>query len=367
MLKNDEYYIKRCFKLAQKGIGKVTPNPLVGAVIVENNKIISESFHKKYGEYHAERNAINKLPENYDFSNSTIYINLEPCTHHGKTPPCCDLIIKKKFKRVVFAMKDPNPLVAGKSIEKLKKNNIQYDFGVLEYQAKYLNRFFIKHIQSKLPYLTIKVAQSINGKIASYNYKSKWLSNELSRKDVHSNRSKYDAILVGTNTVLKDKPSLNVRLTKGRNPKRIILDRNLSLNPDDIYNESNLSDTILISSIKNKNSLKLEEIKNKVNVILVDESDDKLNLKSAFEKIGELGINSIYIESGSKLSSNLLENNLIDEIIIYQTPKFLGKGISLFDEYEIDNPNVINEFYLHKFKRFDDDVKLIYTKINYSE
>lgn len=365
MLKSDEYYIKKCLKLAKKGIGKVSPNPLVGSVIVENGKIISESYHKKFGEFHAERNAINQLPENYDFSNSTIYINLEPCTHFGKTPPCCDLIIQKSFKKVVFAMKDPNTLVAGNSIQKLIENKIECEFGILEQEAKYLNRFFIKHIKTNIPYITLKVAQSINGKIASFNYKSKWLSNSSSRKDVHKLRSQYDAILVGTNTVIQDKPSLNVRLSKGNNPKRIILDRTLSIESDYIYNKNNKEDTILITSQNQINSLKYNQLSNEIKLILVDEINGKLDLKSAFLKLGEFGINSILIEPGGKLSSSLLENNLIDEIIIYQTSKFLGKGISLFDELEIDNPNIIEEFNLFNVNIFEDDVKLTYTKINY--
>lgn len=365
MMKSDEYYIKRCFKLSKKGIGSVSPNPLVGAVIVENGEIISESYHKKYGEFHAERNAINQLPDDYDFSNSTIFINLEPCTHFGKTPPCCDLLIQKSFKRIVFAMKDPNPLVAGNSIKKLKENNIECVYGILEKEAQYLNRFFIKHIQTKSPFITMKVAQSINGKIASFNYKSKWLSNSSSRKNVHKMRSQYDAILVGTNTVIQDKPSLNVRLSKGKNPKRIILDRTLSIESEYFYNSDNKLDTILITSDKMLNSIKFNKLSKEIKLITVEEINGKLDLKSTFLKLGELGINSIFIESGGKLSSSLLENNLIDEIVIYQTPKFLGKGISLFDELEIDNPNIIEEFNLYNVKRFENDVKLTYTKVNY--
>lgn len=356
MSKSDKYYIKRCLKLAKKGSGFVSPNPLVGCVIVENDKIISESYHKKYGEFHAERNAILHLPDNYDFSNATIYINLEPCTHFGKTPPCCDLIISKKFKRVVFAMKDPNPLVAGNSIPKLEENNIEVKFGILEDKAKYLNRFFIKHIQTKMPFISLKVAQTLNGKISSYNYNSKWISNEKSRKDVHKLRSKYDAVLVGTNTIFYDKPNLDVRLTKGRNPKRILLDRTLKLPKKLIYNELNIHDTILITSSKNNVDNYYCE------VIKVNEFDNELDLAEAFKRLGELGINSILVESGGVLSSNLLSNNLIDELIIYQTSKILGEGISLFDNLKIENPNIYNDFSIFKTKRFEDDLKIIYLK-----
>ena len=351
-------YIKHTFKLALKGAGNVSPNPLVGAVIVENNKIISESYHKKYGELHAERNAINKLPKDYDFSNSTIYINLEPCTHYGKTPPCCDFLIEKKFDKVVFAITDPNSLVAGKSIEKLKLNNINYEYGILEKKAKYLNRFFIKHITTKMPFITLKAAQTLNGKISSYSYNSKWISNPKSLKDVHKLRSYYDAVLVGTNTIIKDLPNLNVRLVKGRNPKRILLDRKLKLDYSQLINDENIKNTFIVTSDKNKDI----NLSYNYNLIYVPEIDNKLDLYALFKILGDKGINSILVETGSVLSSYLLDKDLIDEILLYNTPKILGKGISLFDESIIESPNMFKPFNLYEIKRFDDDLRITYTK-----
>lgn len=361
MKSNHEKYINHTFKLALKGAGNVSPNPLVGAVIVENDKIISESYHKKYGEYHAERNAINQLPIDYDFSNSTIYINLEPCTHFGKTPPCCDLLIEKKFKKVVFAITDPNSLVAGKSIEKLESNNIDYEYGILEKQAKYLNRFFIKHITTKMPFVTLKAAQTLNGKISSYCYNSKWISNQKSLKDVHKLRSQYDAVLVGTNTIIKDLPRLDVRLVKGRNPKRVLLDRELKLDYNQLVNDDNLENTYIVTSDKNKDT----NISFKRNLIYVQEIDNKLDLYSLFRILGDKGINSILVETGSVISSYLLDKDLVDEIILYNTPKILGKGISLFDESIIESPNIYKPFNLYEIKRFDDDLRITYTKEKY--
>ena len=361
-VKSDEYYIKKCIKLAKKGAGHVSPNPLVGSVIVENGKIISSGYHKAFGEAHAERNAINKLKEDYDFSKATIYINLEPCTHYGKTPACCDLIIERKFKRVVFAMKDPNPLVDGKSIKCLIENNIEVQYGVLEEKAKYLNRFFIKNILHSQPYIILKVAQTINGKIASFNNESKWISCEKARKDVHKLRSKVDAVLVGTQTLESDIPSLDVRLVKGRNPYRILLDRELKIEKDKLYSEINKANTILVCSLNVKNGEKLSELSNEVKVIQVSEQDRKLNLKELFGKLSEMGINSVLVESGARLSSFLLQENLIDEILIYQSPKILGKGKALFDELELSSPNEIEAFKLKKIKKIGSDVRLTYLK-----
>lgn len=300
--KSDKYYIKKCLKLAKLGRGYVSPNPLVGAIIVDYGKIIAEAYHQKFGEGHAERNAVNMLPEDYDFSNSTIYINLEPCTHFGKTPPCCDILIEKKFKKVVFAMKDPNPKVAGESINKLKDNNIDYKFGVLDKKAKYMNRFFIKHIQSQKPYIIVKVAQTVNGKIASFNNESKWISCEKSRKDVHKLRSAVDVVLVGTGTIKNDSPQLDVRLTKGRNPLRILVTRDLDIEKTKLYNDINKERTILVCSNLLENEAILNELSKDVRIIQVSEEDGKLNLEELFTILGKEGINSILVESGSSLS-----------------------------------------------------------------
>jgi diaminohydroxyphosphoribosylaminopyrimidine deaminase/5-amino-6-(5-phosphoribosylamino)uracil reductase len=360
--KTDKYYINKCLKLAKKGRGYVSPNPLVGAVIVENDKIISTGFHHKIGENHAERDAISKLPEDFDFSNSTIYINLEPCTHFGKTPPCCDLLIGKKFKKVVFAMQDPNPKVAGNSIDKFKENNIEVAFGILEKKAKFSNRFFIKHIQSKKPYIIVKVAQTINGKIASFSNESKWISCEKSRKDVHKLRSKVDAVLVGTGTIRNDAPKLDVRLVKGRNPLRILLLSDLNIDRALLFNEENKGKTIIVFAKNKYSSEQKSNISSEVRVIEVSEENGKLNLEELFEILGNEGINSILVESGAGLSSYLLDKNLIDELIIYQSAKILGKGKALFDSLEIENPNQIKPFTLHKSKKIGDDLKLVYLR-----
>ena len=223
----DESYIKLAIELAKKGIGKVSPNPLVGCVIIKDERIIGAGYHEKFGGNHAEINAINSARENLE--GAALYINLEPCSHQGKTPPCVDKIIEKKIKRVVVGTLDMNPMISGAGVKKLKAAGIEVKVGLLEKECVELNKFFFKYITKKIPYVTLKVAQTIDGKIADTAGNSKWISSMVSRRRVHSLRTKYDAVLVGAGTVVSDDPSLTVRLTEGRNPKRIILDSNLDL------------------------------------------------------------------------------------------------------------------------------------------
>ena len=226
---NDLKFIKMTFNLAKKAKGLVYPNPMVGCVLVKNNKVISTGYHKFFGASHAEAQAINSCKTNV--AGSTLYVNLEPCNNWGKCPPCVDLIIKSKIKKVVCCMKDPNPLTKGTSLKKLKQAGIEIVNDILEKQAKQLNKQYIKHITKVKPYIVIKTAMSLDGKIASYTGDSKWISNGKSRNFVHKLRTKFDAILVGTNTILKDNPVLSSH-NQGKNPIRIILDKNLKIPKD---------------------------------------------------------------------------------------------------------------------------------------
>ena len=214
----DESYIKLAIEIAKKGRGNVSPNPLVGCIIVKDERIIGAGYHEKYGENHAEINAINSAKESIE--GSTLFVNLEPCSHQGLTPPCVDKIIENKIKRVVIGTLDMNPLVCGNGIKKLKAAGIDVKAGILENECTALNKFFFKHITKKIPYVTLKIAQTLDGKIADRKGDSKWISSLLSRRYVHELRSKYDAVLIGLGTVLKDNPSLTVRLTEGRNPRK---------------------------------------------------------------------------------------------------------------------------------------------------
>ncbi len=225
---NDSDYIKQCFELAKKGAGLVSPNPLVGAVLVKSGQIIGRGFHKKYGGNHAEVNAIKNSKE--DIAGSTLYCNLEPCCHTNKqTPPCVPLIIQKKIKRVVICNLDPNKEVKGKGVEQLRKAGIEVITSILENEGKELNKFYFKYVNEKLPYVTLKIAQSIDGKIGISKKIQTWLTGKKSIKYVHKLRSEYDAVLVGAGTIKSDNPLLTVREVSGRNPIRIIVDGKLSI------------------------------------------------------------------------------------------------------------------------------------------
>lgn len=339
--------------LAEKGEGSVSPNPFVGAVIVKNNRIIGMGYHEKYGENHAERNAIKNSVE--DVEGSTIYVTLEPCAHYGKTPPCVDFIIEKKVKRVVIGMLDPNPLVAGKSIKKLQDNNIQVTVGIKEEECRKLNEVFIKYITKKLPFVVLKSAISLDGKIATANGESKWITSSESRKDGHKLRNKYMGILVGINTVIQDNPRLNCRIDEeelnddsdlfgyikqynlsvadglelkfgkreARNPIRIIVDSNLRIPMNsEVINDG---ESTTIGTIKGCN----EEKKNKlesmgIKVIETEPNGGKVNLTELIRKLGEEGIDSILIEGGGNINFSALEEGIVDKVRFYMAPKIIG-------------------------------------------
>ena len=309
-------------ELAQKGAGKVNPNPMVGAVIVKDGTIIGEGYHEKYGEGHAEVNAFESLKE--DPSGATMYVTLEPCSHYGKTPPCVDKIIQSKIKRVVIGMIDPNPLVAGNGVDKLKRAGIEVKVGVLEDKCKKLNEIFIKYILTKNPYVVLKTAMSLDGKIATRNGESKWISSEKSRLQVHNLRNKFSAIMVGVNTVIKDNPELTCRIKNGNDPIRIIVDSTLRIpiNSKVLQNKDNKT---IIATTKRASINSMQELlKKNINVIIIDEKNGQVDLNALIKKLGELGIDSILLEGGSTLNYSALEENIVDKVMIYIAPKIIG-------------------------------------------
>ncbi|HYE69283.1 MAG TPA: bifunctional diaminohydroxyphosphoribosylaminopyrimidine deaminase/5-amino-6-(5-phosphoribosylamino)uracil reductase RibD, partial [Anaerovoracaceae bacterium] len=226
----DRFYMKRALELAEKGVGKTNPNPLVGAVIVKEGRIIGEGWHERYGQAHAEVNAIHNADvsaaniESESVEGSTVYVNLEPCCHHGKTPPCTELLISKGVNRVVIGTLDPNPLISGKGAQQLSDAGIEVTIGVMEQECKRLNEVFFSYIQKHRPFVVLKAAMSLDGKIAAPSGESKWITEESARRDVQLLRNQYSSIMVGVETVIKDDPELTCRLDGGRNPRRIILD-----------------------------------------------------------------------------------------------------------------------------------------------
>jgi diaminohydroxyphosphoribosylaminopyrimidine deaminase/5-amino-6-(5-phosphoribosylamino)uracil reductase len=323
----------RCFELALKGTGSASPNPLVGSVIVKNGKIVAEGYHKKYGTNHGERAAIvSALKKRINLKGAVLYVNLEPCAHFGKTPPCCDLIIEHKFSKVVVGVKDPYYEVAGKGIARMKKAGIKVITGVLEEEAKELNKFFFKYVTTGLPYITIKAAQTIDGKIADDKYRSKWISSTESRRTVHKLRSVYDAVLVGANTVKYDNPKLNVRDVKGRDPYRIIIDKDLALKQSyDVYKYAD-GKTIVLTSL-NANISKIRTLQKKNIIVLQCKlKSRKIDLVDALKKLASHNIASIMIEGGAFVYNEFLKAGLVDEMLIFIAPDVMGSGITAFSD-----------------------------------
>jgi diaminohydroxyphosphoribosylaminopyrimidine deaminase / 5-amino-6-(5-phosphoribosylamino)uracil reductase len=336
------YYINECIKLAKKGAGYVSPNPLVGCIIVKNGNIIGKGFHKKFGEAHAEVNAINNAKKNgFNLTNSTLYINLEPCSHFGKTPPCTDLIVKEKISKVIIGIKDPNTEVNGKGINKLRKAGIKVEYGILKKECEELNKFFIKNITNKIPYVTIKIAQSIDGRIALNNNKSKYITCEDSLKFVHKLRSEYDAVLIGKNTALLDNPSLTVRMIKGRNPYRIVIDKNSKL-PEHlkIFTDKNSDKTIIINSPQNKN----------------------IPLINILKALHDLNISSVLVEGGANVFSQFVEKNLFDDIYFIVAPKIIGDGIPAFRDFKITTLSKTKKLFLNNSFLSGEDLVIHYKK-----
>ena len=319
-MKVQEKYIKRCIELAKNGLGTTYPNPLVGCVIVYENKIIGEGWHKKSGEAHAEVIAIESVQNKELLSSSTLYVSLEPCSHFGKTPPCADLILKYKIPNVVIGTIDPNSKVAGKGIQKLKDSGVNVTFGILEKEGNELNkRFFTFHRKSR-PYIILKWAESADGFISPKNkteQKPVWISNEYSRQLVHKWRSEEQAILVGTQTIIDDNPSLTVRDWVGNNPIRVVIDRENTINSS--YNVfDNQAKTIVFS---NK-----EVTSNSDTIQYIKVDFDKNSTQVIVDKLFENNIQSIIIEGGKKTIQSFIDAHLWDEARVFIGGINLNKG-----------------------------------------
>jgi diaminohydroxyphosphoribosylaminopyrimidine deaminase/5-amino-6-(5-phosphoribosylamino)uracil reductase len=319
-----ETFMKRALDLASKGKHHVDLNPMVGAIIVKDNTIISEGYHEVYGGPHAERNAIDHAKENVE--GSTMYVTLEPCSHYGKTPPCADYIISHNIKKVVVASLDPNPLVAGNGIKKLKDAGIEVDVGLLDKENKALNKIFYKYMMEKMPYVTIKTAMSLDGKIATRSNDSRWITNELSRQMVHKLREEYKAIMVGINTVLKDDPMLNVRtISPTHQPIRIIVDSTLKIPlQSKLSLTTNTFETIVITTKNHQDKKKQALEKLGVKIMVIDDENGKVNLQKAMIKLAQIGINSLLVEGGGTLNETLFKEKLVDEVITFIAPKIIG-------------------------------------------
>ena len=354
---NDSDYIKQCFELSNKGAGLVSPNPLVGALLVKNGKVIGKGFHKEYGGVHAEVNAIKNAKE--EVAGSTLYCNLEPCCHTKKqTPPCVPLIIQKKIKRVVISNLDPNKEVNGKGVKKLREAGIEVITGILEEEGNELNKFYFKSVKEKLPFVTLKIAQSIDGKISITKNKQTWLTGKESINFVHNLRSDYDAVLIGAGTIRADNPMLNVREVKGKNPIRIIIDGKLSIPIKSNILNANDSEKTWIFTSSLIDEKKLKKFSNKgVKFFRINSSrQSQLPIKKILKVLAGNKITSLLVEGGANIFTQFLTLELYDEVIFLQAPIILGKGINS------SNLSHLKKLQLLKVDRLGKDIKLIYGK-----
>jgi len=368
----DEKFINLAINLAKKYSGNSAENPMVGCVIVCDNNILATATTSSSGRPHAEINAINKIIDKNILSKSTIYITLEPCCHFGKSSPCVDEIIKYKFKRVVFCSIDPNPLVNGKSIELLQRNNIEVIHGIKNLEAQKINQDFFKFITQKKPFITIKIASSLDGKIADRNYNSKWISNEKSRQFAHLLRAKNQAILVGANTLIHDDPSLNCRLAglENNSPIQIVITKNLQFSfKEKFFNENFSQKKILIcdDSHSQNNNLAIWQKKSANNqVIFFKNNQQNIDLKLVLQELFKLNIKSILVEGGSAIITQLISQNLVDQLILIRSTKIFGnQAIPAINNLKIDNiKDSIQNFSRVNFFAIDQDLVEIFNYVD---
>lgn len=350
---SDELYMKRCLELAEMGNGQVSPNPLVGCVIVSEGKIIGEGYHKKYGQAHAEVNAVNSVLEKYGdeaaalLKQATVYVSLEPCAHFGKTPPCADLLIRYQVKKVVVGNRDPFPDVDGKGIGKLKNAGIEVVTGILEKECSYVNRRFFTRIAHQRPYIILKWARTANGYFAPKNSIQQWISGPLSKKLVHKWRTEEDAIVIGKQTAIADNPELTAREWPGKNPIRIVIDRNLEVPAaHHIYNDQ--AKTIIFNEQKT-------DVANNIHFIQMEDMQYYLPQKIAYQ-LYLMDIQSVIIEGGANILNQFISGGLWDEARVFNSsgswdtgifsPQINGKITSVTD---IENDQItIYENYITK-------------------
>lgn len=319
----DEKYMALALELAEKGRGKVEPNPMVGAVLVKNGEIVGRGYHQSFGGAHAEIHAINEAGANG--KGATLYVSMEPCAHYGKTAPCVDAIITAGIGKVVTTLIDPNPITSGKGMQKLKEAGIEVVLGVMEAQAKKLNAPFFKLMQKGLPYVMVKWAMSLDGKIATHTGDSRWITSEESRAYVHQIRAKVDGIMVGINTVLRDDPLLTCRLEGGRNPKRIIIDSKASLPLNSRLLKTISESEIIVAVNKNARHERIEKLEQLgCKIIQTRDTSDRVDLTDLFQHLGEMKLTNILVEGGSRVITSMIEGRLVDKVIIFIAPIIIG-------------------------------------------
>jgi len=352
--------MKRALKLAVKGEGWVSPNPMVGAVIVKDGRILGEGYHQRFGGNHAEVNALNALSE--PAAGATMYVTLEPCSHYGKTPPCVDAIIERGLGRVVIGVPDPNPAVSGRGIGKLQQHGVDITVGVLEDECRYLNERFFRFMTAGVPFVTLKCAQTLDGRIATSSGHSRWVSSEPSLKFAHRLRACHDAILVGIGTVFADDPELTVRRVGGRNPVRVVLDSRLKISLDArVLREQEKTKTLVAVTPEHDAAKRRElEARGVETIVIPGDINGHVALPELLAELGRRTISSVLVEGGAKIITAFLKAEQVDRFVAITAPKVLGRGIETVGNLGSIIMGDAIQFTLQKVSRRGDDVIMDY-------
>ena len=353
----DERFMRRTLELAAKALGRTSPNPVVGAVIVRNGRIIGEGFHRHAGLPHAEREALRRITETA--RGATIYVNLEPCSHYGRTPPCADALIEAGIKRAVVGMVDPNPLVRGRGLRRLRRAGIAVATGVLREECERLNEDFACFIRTGRPFVTLKLAASLDGRIAAASGDSQWISGEQSRRVVHELRNRVDAILVGAETVRNDDPQLTCRMRGGRDPLRVILDGRLSISPSArVCTQPSTAPTLIATSEDHGRGEKQAQLEAQgVQVVCLSGKNGQVPLRPLLVELGRRGHKSVLIEGGGRIAAAALREGVVDKVLFFYAPLLLGgEGRAMIGPLGIDRVAAGQKLHTMTVERIGKDI-----------
>jgi len=354
---SDEYYMKRALKLAGRGLGRTSPNPMVGAVIVKEGRVLGEGYHRRFGGKHAEIEALDAVTD--DVRGATLYVNLEPCCHHGKkTPPCLDAILRYEFRRVVIGTVDPNPLVNGRSVDVLREKGVETKVGVLANECLRLNEVFFKYMWTGMPFVTLKWAQTLDGRTAAVDGQSRWISSEPSLKLAHRLRSTHDAVLVGVGTVIADDPQLTVRLVRGRSPVRVVVDSTLRVPLGAGILEDRHSARTVIATTDRADEARISAVRDMGAEVLkvAKDASGEVDMPELLRVLGERNISSVLVEGGAAVATSLIKRGLADKLVVIIGPKILGSGQSGVDDLGVAGMEGALRLVIEKVFRSGDDV-----------
>lgn len=325
--------MRECLRLAQKGRGYVSPNPLVGAVLVVDGRIVAKGYHRRYGAEHAEVDCLKNFRG--DLSSATFYVNLEPCSFYGKTPPCTDLILQRGIRHVVVGMRDPNPRVGGRGLKKLRQAGVRVDEGVLQEESQHLNRFFVKHIGKGIPYVHVKIAQTRSGHIAETGAPGvRYLTSPASLRRVHRLRAEYDAVLVGAGTVRKDNPRLTVRRAAGRDPAVVVLDGRLRVSGNErVFASAHARPVVLCTTRTSveRSRAKVRRLEgNGVRMLVFASRNGRVSLRTALRRLYGHNIGSLLVEGGAGVFTEFVQQGIVDEMSFFISSRKISRGVALF-------------------------------------